>query len=235
MRHVTAAALMLLAPTCGYAQDGQRLIQKLEKLAESNNAEAIYHLGMAYQTGSGVPIDHKTALKYFERATTLGDPLAAYKLGCFWDGQNDVLERDPVKALHYKLIAARAGYALAQQDVARLYVDQRDFAFARTWLSAAAAQGTSGAIMAYASLHNGAEGFAPDKAVTAAYFAILLARKVGSDEQRKWLEDFTAELSPEERRRSAAIVADYRPRPTALTIKALSGQEAAQALVETEK
>lgn len=45
---IIAAALAMVAG-CGAAKD-TALIPSLEQLAANGNAEAIYHLGMAYQT-----------------------------------------------------------------------------------------------------------------------------------------------------------------------------------------
>ena len=42
--------------------------------------------------------------------------------------------------------------------------------------------------------------------------------------------DFESRMSPEQKRRAAAIQRDYRARPTELTLKALSGRKAAEAL-----
>src|SRR3954470_9664532 len=104
------AAMLLILSACGNAQPKANLITSLERLAASNNAEAIYHLGMAYHTGTGVPKDHVKALAAFRRAASLGDVLASYKLGCYYDGQGgELVEANPDLALRYKLIAAQAG------------------------------------------------------------------------------------------------------------------------------
>ena len=87
--------------------------------------------------------------------------------------------------------------------------------------------------MALASVYNGAAGVKPDAAKTAAYFQLFLAHSEPSDKQTAWLKNFEDHLSPEDLKRTAAIVRSYRPKPTALTIRALSGQRAAQALVDS--
>lgn len=226
-----AAALLLLS-ACADAQPGQDLIPALERLAASNDAEAIYHLGMSYQTGTGLPRSPVKALDQFRRAEALGDVLAAYKLGCFYAGQEgDIVETDPAKALRYKLIAAEAGYALAQQDVAAHYASEGDIQTALGWLEKAAAQGVADALVTYASVHNGAPGVPKDAAKTAAYFRLFLDLTEGSEEQRSWLKDFEQKMSEAERQQATAIFRSYRPAPTALTLKALSGQRAAQELV----
>jgi TPR repeat protein len=97
-------------PSCGNAQAASDLIPALERLAAQDNAEAIYHLGMAYQTGAGVSEKPAKALEAFRRAAALGDVLASYKLGCFYDGQGgNLVQGDPEIALRHKLVAAEAG------------------------------------------------------------------------------------------------------------------------------
>ncbi len=233
MRHfrfgMLLASLMFAAPASGQSA----LIPSLERLAASGNAEAIYHLGMAYQTGSGVDADPAKALEAFRRGAALGDPLASYKLGCFYDGQGaGLVEDDPVEALKYKLVAAEAGYALAQQDVAGLFARDGNSEAALTWLQKGAAQGWSGALMALASVHNDTEGFPTDAAKTAAYYLIFIDRTDGDQAQRDWVADFERGMSAEDRVRADAIVRDYKPVPTAITLMALSGQRAAEALVK---
>ncbi len=226
------AVAVLALPGCGRAQDAG-FIPALERLAKAGNAEAIYHLGMAYHTGSGVPEDHAKALDAFRKATALGDPLGAYKLGCYYDGQGaGLVEPDAKLALQYKLVAAKAGYALAQQDVGVLYAQSGDVPTGLSWLERSAAQGWSGGLMALASVYNGATGVKPDAVKTAAYFQLFLARSESSEAQAEWLKGFEARLSPDERRRVKEIVGGYSPAPTQLTLKALSGQRAAQALVQ---
>lgn len=226
------AAAAIFAAGCGNAQNAE-LLPSLERLAESGNAEAIYHLGMAYQTGSGVAEDHVKALEAFRKAADLGDPLASYKLGCYYDGQGaGLVEPDANLALRYKLAAAEAGYALAQQDVGVLYARSGDVTNGLSWLERSAAQGWSGGLMTLASVYNGAAGIKPDAAKTAAYFRLFLARSEPSEKQAAWLKAFETRLSPDERKRADEIVAGYRAAPTPLTLKALSGQRAAQALVQ---
>lgn len=227
------AAVVLALPGCGRAQD-TGLIPALERLAEAGNAEAIYHLGMAYQTGSGVVEDRAKALGAFRKAAALGDPLASYKLGCYYDGQGaGLVQPDAKLALQHKLVAAKAGYALAQQDVGILYARAGDIPAALNWLEQSAAQGWSGGLVALASAYNGAAGIQPDAIKTAAYFQLFLARSEPAEAQVEWLKSFEAKLSPDARKQAERIVRDYRAAPTPLTLKALSGQRAAQSLVQS--
>ena len=228
---IAAMSVLLLTASCGDAEAEEGLVPRLERLAGRGDAEAIYHLGMAYQTGTDLPKDPAKAVDAFRRAAELGDPLAAYKLGCYYDGQGEgLVEKSEDMALRHKLVAAKAGYALAQQDVAALYAQRGDMPAAYAWLRKSAAQGWPGGLMNFAAIHNLASGAVRDPAMTAAHFRLYLDRVEGSDQQRQWLRDFESRMSPEQKRRAAAIQRDYRARPTELTLKALSGRKAAEAL-----
>jgi uncharacterized protein len=229
------AGISAVLLACSPVEARSDRVSALQELAESDNAEALYHLGMMYLTGSSVGEDHQRAVGYFKEAAELGDPLASYKLGCFYDGQYQLLPVDHDLALQHKLVAAEAGYALAQQDVAALYARQEDYREALVWLARAAGQGTSDALAVYASVHNGAPGIDKDPVKTAAYFRLFLARTGGSAAQREWLENFEADLTAEQLQAARKIVQSYRPAPTQLTLKALSGMEAADRLIKASR
>lgn len=231
IRALAPALLLVLASTSVSAHRDPTLIGRLEKLAAAGNGQALYFLGMSYQTGSGVALDHRKALTFFERAAAAGDPLAHYKLGCFYAGQDGVLPPDEDKALAHKLVAAKAGYALAQGDVAAIYAGRGMTEEALRWIAKAAAQGTSDALFGCASLHNGKNGIARDGAVVVAYFTLFLRHRDANAEQRAWLASQRAALTPVERARADRIVSSYHAAPTELTIIALSGERAAEALV----
>lgn len=208
------------------------LIPLLERLAEANNAEAVYHLGMAYKTGAGVAEDQAKALAAFRKAAELGDPLASYEVGAYYDGEGEgLVAADPAAALKYKLVAAEAGFALAQQDVGILYAQGGDIPAGLAWLEKSVDQGWSSGLMTLASVYNGAPGVTPDAGKTAAYFQIFLSRSEATPNQVAWLKSFQDGLSAEDRKRANDIVHNYRPAPTQLTLKALSWQRAAEILV----
>lgn len=227
-----AIAISLAVAGCGNAQ-GAPIISSLERLADAGNAEALYHLGMAYQTGTGTAQDPGKALEAFRKAAAMGDPLAAYKLGCYYDGQGaGLVAQDAGQALKYKLVAAQAGYALAQQDVAALYAREGDVQSGLEWLEKSAAQGWSGGLMTLASVYNGAPGIERDAAKTAGYFKLFLAHSDPSEAQRNWLRKFEMGLSTNDKKRADDLVRGFYPKPSPLTLKALSGQRAAEDLIE---
>lgn len=225
---------VLLAMPCAAVARSPALLPALERLGDAGNAEAIYHIGMAYQTGSGVTEDHAKALAAFRRAQALGDPLASYKLGCYFGGQGaGLVADDSALALKYKLAAAEAGYSLAQHDVGLHYARSRDLPAARIWLERAAAQGFAPSLMLLSALYNGAPAIAPDPVRSTAYFRLALAGKKLDAKQAEWLVTLEARLSAADKQRADDIVRAFHPTPTPLTVKALAGQRAAQALVDT--
>jgi TPR repeat protein len=91
-------------------------------LANKGDAEAQYHVGMMHNNGIGTQKNPTQAFEWFQKSAASNDPLGAYKLGCYYDGQGaGIVTSDSNEALKYKLVSAKAGYALAQHDVAILY------------------------------------------------------------------------------------------------------------------
>lgn len=231
MRSLAIIFAIMLGSGCAQAQSSPDLVPALQRLAAARNAEAIYYLGMSYHLGLGVAKDPAKALDLFRKGAALGDPLAAYKLGCYYDGQGgDLVVADAAMALTHKLVAARAGYALAQQDVAAHYAGQGDIKTSLEWLERAAAQGWPDSHYSYALLHRGYAGMPLDRVKSVAYLRLYLARR-DDPQARAALEEDEPKLSPAERAAASAIVAAYRPAPSPLTRKALSGLRAAEALV----
>ena len=103
-------ALFVSAPAAAVPSELQT---RLESLAQRGSAEASYHLGMIYHLGlEGEARDYRRALGHFRRAAEGGDPLGAYKLGCYYAGQGDgVIPADAEQALRYKLVAAEPAMA----------------------------------------------------------------------------------------------------------------------------
>lgn len=214
--------------------DRALLAGQLAALSEKGSAEATYHLGMMKHLGIGSPKDEKAAFELFRKAAEAGDPLAAYKLGDYYaKADNGQVEPDKAEALRLKTIAAEAGYALAQYEVARIHFEAEETDLALEWLLRAAQQGHPDALRALASLYN-SDAIPKDAARTYAYYSLFLARLTAPTEaQKAFLTDFTGKMSEEDKARGDRIVADWHAEASPLTTKALSGLRAAEALVET--
>jgi hypothetical protein len=230
-------ALLVAAPAVAAPEN---LVPRLEALAASGSGEAAYHLGMIHHMGlAGVPKNPAKALAQFKLAAERGDPLGAYKLGCFYAGQGEgVVRRDPKLALRWKLVAAEAGYALAQEEVSELYAGVGEYAKGSVWLQAAARQGSPRALMTLGVLYDPQTadlGVGKDPVKSFGYYSLffnkmdqpelLPAAKALKDEAVKRMTE--AELEQAE-----AMIAAWQDQPTPLTVKARLGLEAAERLLE---
>lgn len=226
--------LLLAAPALAQDKDAA-LTARLETLAAQGNAEAAYHAGMAYHLGlNGAAKDPKKAFDYFKQSADGGDPLGAYKLGCFYDGQGEgVVTDDAELALQHKLVAAKAGYSLAQHDVAKLLYAKGETDQAVEWLIASAKQGYKESLQALAALYSGEGKLPKDMGKSFAYLALTQGGSADKapEKARKLLEDVRAKLTPAEKSEADAIIAAWKFKPTILTMHALAGQRSAKALL----
>ncbi len=226
------ALLLLAAAPAKVPLDRALLAGQLAALSESGNAEATYHLGMMKHLGIGSQKDDKAAFELFRKAAEAGDPLAAFKLGDYYaHADNGQVEPDKAEALRLKTIAAEAGYALAQYDVARLHFEADQTDLALEWLLRAGQQGHPDALRALASLYN-SDTIPKDSARTYAYYALYLARlATPTEKQTAFQTEFIAKMSDEDKVRGDRIVKDWHIETNSLTAKAQSGLRAAVALV----
>src|SRR5436305_6575196 len=138
---VLAFSCLLIFSTPAAASDADTF-NAMVALANKGDAEAQYHVGMMHNNGIGTEQDPRQAFAWFQKATASSDPLGAYKLGCYYDGQGvGIVALDESAALKYKLVAAKAGYPLAQHDVALLYDRQGNPEEALKWWKLAGDQG----------------------------------------------------------------------------------------------
>jgi uncharacterized protein len=199
-------------------------------LANKGDAEAQYHVGMMHNNGIGTQRDIKQAFEWFKKATASNDPLGAYKLGCYYDGQGaDVVASDAKEALKYKLVAAKAGYVLAQHDVALLYERQENAEEAAKWWKMAGDQGYPKALYNLSGSYFQGKGVPKDLALAYAYYK--LSNLVPKDK----VNGMASILSREELARAEKLVAEWKPQPTALTLKAKRGVQAAEELLRNSR
>jgi TPR repeat protein len=199
-------------------------------LANKGDAEAQYHVGMMYNNGIGTQQDPRQAFEWFQKSAAHNDPLGAYKLGCYYDGQGaGIITADPNEALKYKLIAAKAGYALAQHDVANHYSRQENFEEAVKWWKAAGDQGDPDALFRLSGAYFQGKGAPKDLALAYAYF------KLSQRAPRKKVNEMATILSKSELATAEKLVSEWKPQPTALTLKAGRGVKAAEELLKTSR
>jgi len=199
-------------------------------LANKGDAEAQYHVGMMHNNGIGTRQDPKQAFEWFQKSTASGDPLGAYKLGCYYDGQGaGIVTSDSNEALKYKLIAAKAGYALAQHDVAVLYDRQGNAEEALKWWKMAGDQGHPTALYRLSMAYSAGKATPRDISLSYAYF------KLSKLAPAKNVNEMAGMLSKPELEKAEKLVSEWSPKPTALTLKAKRGVSAAQELLKTAK
>jgi hypothetical protein len=231
---------LLLAASAAAAQvdlaDDAAMRPKLEALAATGNAEAAYHLGMMHHLGAnGAKKDPQRALELFRQAAEGGDPLGAYKLGSYYDGQGGgLVQADPELALKHKMVAAKAGYSLAQHDVAKLLYARGDTQEAVRWLEESARQGYPESLQALASLYTGEGKVAKNMGKSLAYLVILqnsLKGKKASPKIQAWVKETRAKLTAAEIAQAEDVVRGWKVKPSPLTLQALAGEETAKTLV----
>lgn len=230
MKILALAFSCFLLFTMAAKADDTASFNAMVALANKGDAEAQYHVGMMYNNGIGTQQDRKQALEWFQKSAASNDPLGAYKLGCYYDGQGaGIIELDPDQALKYKLIAAEAGYSLAQHDVANLYDRRGNSEAALKWWKRAGDQGYPGALFSLSRSYSAGKGTPRDLSLSYAYF------KLSQVAPKKNVDEMASLLSGPEVRNAEKIVSEFRPQATALTLKAKLGIRAAEEHLKTAK
>lgn len=199
-------------------------------LANKGNAEAQYHVGMMHNNGIGTRQDPRQAFEWFQKSAASSDPLGAYKLGCYYDGQfAGIVTSDSHEALKYKLVAAKAGYALAQHDVALMYFRQGNPEEALKWWKMAGDQGHEKSLYSLSMAYSAGKGAPRDLSLSYAYF------KLSKLAPRKNVNEMAAMLSKPELEQAEKLVSGWSAQPTALTLKAKRGVGAAEELLKATR
>lgn len=227
-----ATAILLFAGTA-FAQTpalDRFLFEEMLKLASDGDREAQYHVGMFYNNGIGVAADPKQALPWFQKSAAAGHPLGAYKLGCYYHGQfPGVVEPDDALGMRYKLVAAAAGYDIAQSDVAKRYYVSNDFAQAVRWWTQAAGQGDAESMYHLSNAYAEGKGVPADMATSFRYLYTL--QNLPEYRSDQFVADAMAALvkkmSPDELA-AANNAAAFPIQPTPLTLKARAGVSEAE-------
>ena len=228
MRFLALAFSCLLLFSLAAKADDIDSFNAMVALAEKGDAEAQYHVGMMYNNGIGTQQDRKQALGWFQKSAASNDPLGAYKLGCYYDGQGaGIVELDPDQALKYKLVAAEAGYALAQHDVGNLYDRRGNPEEALKWWKKAGDQGYPGALFSLSRSYSAGKGTPRDLSLSYAYF------KLSQVAPKKNVNEMASLLSEPELKNAEKMVSEWRPQATALTLKAKRGIRAAEEHLKT--
>lgn len=204
------------------------------KVAQTGNPEAQYYVGMMLNNGIGVAKDPGKAFEWFLKASTAGDPLASYKVGCYLGGQFEgVVPVDHDRSLHYKLIAAKAGYSLAQTDVGNAYAQQEKLEEAVRWWTLAAKQGHPRALYNLSVSFKEGKGAPKDTALAYAYFKLAKLASEGrvNENAQAQLDELKGIMSPDNIQKAESFVNSWKAQPTPLTVKASAGLDEARKLL----
>ena len=210
------------------------LFRQVSELAEKGDSLAQYNLGMMLNNGIGTAKNPSLALQWFEKSAQAGDPLAAYKAGCYYSGQfKDTVAVDSEKSLQYKLVAAEAGYSLAQHDVANVYAQRNQFSHAIKWWEAAAKQGYPLSLYNLSVTYKEGKFVPRDNVRAYAYFKLAKVISEGkiSEKAQASLDDVKRSMTQAEFEQAEKVVSTWKGELSALTQRAQLGLNEALQLV----
>jgi len=117
-----ASADMGAAMKAYEAGDYEAAAREFRPLADADNAEAQYRLGLMYDGGMGVAADAKAALEWFQKAAAEGHAEAQRVVGIYHE-EGKVVEQNYQRAVRWYAESARQGNAKAQRNLGGLYQD----------------------------------------------------------------------------------------------------------------
>jgi len=180
-------------------------------LAERGDAEAQYRIGRMYEFGNGYPQDKAQGIAWIRKAAAQGHADAEQELGVIY-ATGDGAKQDNVQAVAWFRKAAEQGEATAQYNLGLLYAKgqgvARDYAQAVDWWRKSASQGNADAQFKLAVVYHTGQGAAQDE-VFALANATIAARN-GDKENIDYRNEIAKSLTPEQRRRAAALASAWK-------------------------
>jgi TPR repeat protein len=166
-------------------KDGRhaKAVELAKPLAEAGNADALYLLGFAHETGQGADASRDKALEYYRKATDAKHKDAAYRLAFILLASEDEKERD--KARETLEAAAIGDVAVAGRILGEAYLRGRltpapDPDKAVFWWKRAGDAGDVPSIMLLANFYEGQFGFAELKDLSEAINQYAKAAGLGN-------------------------------------------------------
>mgnify|MGYP000660161936 CR=1 FL=1 len=133
----------------------------LTHAANARSTEAMFTLGVAYQTGTGLEANKTEAERWLTQAASSGHRDAAFLIGSKAIESPESEEYKPISGRHYLTIAAQAGHARAQYLLAQGYHSGDHWpaneAQAKEWAGSAAQRRVPGAQALLTSIEAGIE------------------------------------------------------------------------------
>lgn len=235
LRAMWLLVVALIANGACSGGNNREMFSKMQSLAEKGNPEAQYHLGMMLNNGIGIKKNPQEAFQWFSKSAESGDPLGAYKLGCYYAGQFEgVVPVDEEKVMRWKLVAANAGYSLAQCDIGNLSFKHGNVAEAIRWWELAGNQGYTQALYNLSVVYKEGKGVSKSNARAYAYFKLskLAGEGTVNQQTQATLDEFQKSMSQSEMKEAENFVASWRPQVSPLTQKASSGISEARKVVQ---
>ena len=195
-------------------------------LAERGDAEAQYRIGRMYEFGNGYAQDKAQGIAWIRKAAAQGHADAEQELGVIY-ATGDGVKQDSVQAVAWFRKAAEQGEATAQYNLGLLYAKgqgvARDYTQAVDWWRKSASQGNADAQFKLAVVYHTGQGAAQDE-VFALANATIAARN-GDKENIDYRNEIAKSLTPEQRRRAAALASAWKvgqPMPGSAAASALT-------------
>lgn len=142
-----------------------KAIDIAKPLAEKGNADAMYLMGFAHETGRGLEPSRDKALDFYKKAAAAGQKEATYRLALILLSSKEKAEREQGKKnLEEAALKdpASAGRMLGEAYIKGMITEKPDFDQAVTWWTTASEAGDIPSILALARLYEASKEF-PDK------------------------------------------------------------------------
>ena len=148
--------------------DGRHVkaIDLARPLAEKGNADAMFLMGVAHESGRGVEPSREKALDFFKKASAAGQKDATYRLALILLSSKEKTEREQGKKnLEEAAVKdpANAGRILGEAYIKGMITEKPDFDLAAQWWTTASEAGDVPSILALARLYEAKKDF-PEKA-----------------------------------------------------------------------
>ena len=142
----------------GLAPSRTKAAQLYRRAADLGYVQAMYKLGMVYETGIGVKLDMKEAVKYYRMAANRGCADAQLSYGRLFHEGSSVTQQDYAEGARLYKLAADQGLTSAEFNLGLGYVNGQgvaeDYAEASRWFERAAAKGDAQAAVALEKVGN---------------------------------------------------------------------------------
>ena len=179
-----------------------------EMAANSGNLDALYYLGLSYQSGKGVGQDEKKAFEYFKKAAEKGDPEAQFLVGLNYS-TGKILKKDLTKSIYWFKQASSRNLPNALYCLGDMYFRgegiTQDYEEALSLFIRSARQGYEPAILALSKMYEEGIGVSSNKIRSIAW---LFKARSKSGEVRKRIDIIKKSLSDNQLKQAVELDLD---------------------------